>query len=65
MRAPSMVACGLCALWYTLRRRDRTHYAGLREAALDRVPHTKMQGCAVHGDPWRQRRDGSMIFVAA
>ncbi len=31
-----MVAHGLCAVCYALRRQDRKHYAGLREAVLDR-----------------------------
>lgn len=52
-----MLARGLCATCYSLRRQDREHYGGLREAVLDRdrrrcrvcdAPGGRKRSLAVH-----------------
>lgn len=50
--AENMLARGLCATCYTLRRQDQEHFGGLREAVLERDDYR----CRVCDAPGRDKR---------
>jgi HNH endonuclease len=45
---PEILALGLCATCYTLKRQDDEHFGGLREAVLDRDGY-RCRGCGAPG----------------
>jgi hypothetical protein len=49
---PEMLALGLCATCYTLKRQDEEYFGGLREAVLERDGYR----CRACGAPRREKR---------
>jgi hypothetical protein len=49
---PEILALGLCATCYTLKRQDEEYFGGLRETVLDRDGY-RCRGC---GAPGREKR---------